>query len=69
MNKKRSFVSVDVAMNLLRPGARYQLTNQHFTLWDDPRPVPTWQEIVDTIEKMQAFEDSINTLYLEDYPK
>jgi len=34
------------------------------TRWEDPRPCPTWEEIQDTIEKIRAFEDSINTILL-----
>jgi hypothetical protein len=35
-----------------------------FTRWDDPRPCPTWEEVQDTMEKIQRFEDSINTVWL-----
>lgn len=57
---------IDIAIQLLRPGARFQISNTEFTEWHDPRPVPEWQEILDTVEKIRAFEDSINTIYLED---
>lgn len=57
---------VDIAMQLLRPGASFQMSNSEFIEWNDPRPMPTWQEILETVEKIRAFEDSINTIYLED---
>jgi len=55
---------VDTAMHLLRPGAKWEISNSHFTRWDDSRPCPTWEEVLDTMEKIKAFEDSINTIWL-----
>jgi hypothetical protein len=51
-------------MHMLRPGARWEISNNHFTLWEDPRPCPTWQEIEETMDKIKAFEDSIKTIWL-----
>jgi len=51
-------------MHLLRPGAKWEISNTMFTRWEDPRPCPTWQEVVETMEKIKAFEDSINTMWL-----
>lgn len=65
MNTSR-FAAIDVAISLLRPGARYQIGNSQFTIWDDPRPEPSWTEIMETVEKIRNFEQSINTIYLED---
>lgn len=56
---------IDTAMHLLRPGARWEITNNFFSLWDDPRPCPTMEEVHETMEKIRAFEDSINTIYTE----
>jgi hypothetical protein len=53
-------------MHLLRPGARWEITNNFFSLWDDPRPCPTMEEVHETMEKIRAFEDSINTIYTEE---
>ena len=55
---------IDTAMHLLRPGAKWEITNSHFSNWEDPRPCPTWQEVMETMEKIKAFEDSINTVWL-----
>lgn len=57
---------INTAMHLLRPGARWELNNTTFTIWDDPRPCPTWEEIKETMEKIKAFEESINTVWRED---
>ena len=62
--KAYQLVGIDVAMHLLRPGAKWEITNSYFSRWDDPRPCPTWEEVMDTVEKIKAFEDSINTILL-----
>jgi len=58
-------VGLDAAMHLLRPGAKWEWTGGvGFTRWEDPRPQPTKEEIDQTIDKIKAFEDSINTVWL-----
>lgn len=58
------FYGIDTAMFLLRPGAKWEWTGGvGFTRWDDPRPCPTKEEVEETIEKIKAFEESINTIY------
>ncbi len=59
-------VGIDTAMHLLRPGARWEITNNFFSVWDDPRPCPTMEEVNDTMEKIKAFEDSINTIWTDE---
>ncbi len=54
---------IDTAMHLLRPGARWEITNNHFSVWEDERDCPTMEEVHDTMEKIKAFEDSINTVW------
>lgn len=55
---------IDTAMHLLRPGAKWEISNTMFTRWEDPRPCPTWEEVVETMDKIKAFEDSINTVWM-----
>ena len=56
---------IDTAMHLLRPGAKWEWTGgAGFTRWDDPRPKPSVQEVEETMEKIKAFEESINTVWL-----
>lgn len=55
---------INTAMELLRPGAKWEISNRIITRWEDPRPMPTWEEIDATMEKIKAFEDSINTIWL-----
>ena len=51
-------------MHPLRLGAKWEISNTMFTRWEDPRPCPTWEEVVETMDKIKAFEESINTVWL-----
>jgi tRNA uridine 5-carbamoylmethylation protein Kti12 len=55
---------IDVAMQLLRPGAKWEISNTMFTRWEDPRPCPSWEEVVWVMDKIREFEDSIPTVWL-----
>ena len=55
---------IDTAMHMLRPGAKWEITNSAITRWDDPRPCPTIEEVFATMDKIKAFEDSIDTIWL-----
>jgi hypothetical protein len=57
-------VGIDTAMELLRPGAKWEISNTIFTRWEDPRPCPTIEEVFATIDKIREFEDSIQTVWL-----
>jgi hypothetical protein len=57
---------VDTAMHLLRPGAKWEISNSHISNWEDPRPCPTWEEVSETMEKIKAFEDSIDTIWTDE---
>ena len=57
---------INTAMHLLRPGARWEISNTEFTIWEDPRPCPTMEEVWETMEKIKTFEDSINTIWRDD---
>lgn len=63
--KAYQLVGIDTAMHLLRPGAKWEFTGGlGFTRWEDPRPCPSVEEVFETIEKIQKFEESINTILL-----
>lgn len=55
---------INTAMELLRPGAKWEISNTMFTRWEDPRPCPTWEEVQKTMEKIKVFEESIDTIWL-----
>ena len=57
---------IDTAMHLLRPGARWEITNNFFSVWEDPRPCPTMEEVHETMDKIKAIEDSINTVWTQE---
>lgn len=57
------FVGFDAAISLLRPKAKWKIDHGSF-VWEDPRPVPTKEEIEDTIRKIKDFEESINYILL-----
>lgn len=64
MRKTYTLFCVHNAISLLRPGAIYALSNMEFVQWDDPRPVPTREEIEETLMKLKHFEDSIECIEL-----
>ena len=64
-HKYFQMVGIDSAMHFLRPGAKWEWTGGvGFTRWEDPRPKPSVDEVMETIEKIRAFEESIDTIYL-----
>jgi len=65
-NKTYMLYGIDTAMHLLRPGAKWEISNTMFTRWEDPRPCPTMEEVLETMEKIKAFEDSINTIWTQE---
>jgi len=65
-NKIYQLYGIDTAMHLLRPGAKWEISNTMFTRWEDPRPCPTMEEVMETMEKIKAFEDSIDTIWTEE---
>lgn len=68
--KTYQLLGIDTAIHLLRPGAKWEWTGGlGFTQWDDPRPQPSVEEVMETIEKIKAFEDSINTILLPEQKK
>jgi len=61
--KQYQLYGIDTAMQLLRPNAKWEISNRTITRWEDARPGPTWYEIDATMEKIKAFEDSIPTIW------
>lgn len=60
---------IETAMHMLRPGAKWEISNTMFTRWEDPRPCPSMEEVMETMEKIKAFEDSINTIWTDEQVK
>ena len=57
---------IDIAMQLLRPNAKWEISNGVFTRWDDPRPCPSIEEVYWVMDKIREFEDSIPTVWLDE---
>jgi hypothetical protein len=58
------FFGIDVAMQMLRPGAKWEISNGVFTRWEDSRPCPSIEEVYWVMDKIKDFEESIPTIYL-----
>ena len=55
MNNGLQLVSVEAAIKLLRPEAKFELNNMIFTKWEHPLDPPSWDEINDMMEKIKEF--------------
>jgi hypothetical protein len=58
------FFGIDVAMQMLRPGAKWEISNGVFTRWEDSRPCPSIEEVYWVMDKIKEFEESIPTIWL-----
>jgi tRNA uridine 5-carbamoylmethylation protein Kti12 len=67
--KTYQLMGIDTAMHLLRPGAKWEISNREITRWEDPRPKPSWDEIMFTIEKIKELEDAVPTILLPEQQK
>ena len=65
-NKNYQFYGIEAAVQLLRPNAKWEITNDVFTQWDDPRPCPSMQEVFWVMDKIKEFENSIPTIWLDE---
>jgi hypothetical protein len=57
---------VNDAIESLRPGAMYQLSNTTFTKWWHHQDAPTWQEILDECERLKSL--AYKQCRAEEYP-
>ena len=57
---------IDSAMEMLRPGAKWEITNSTITRWEDDRPCPSIEELKEVQRKAREFEDSINTIWTKE---
>jgi hypothetical protein len=63
------YLGIDVAMELLRPGAKWEISNNMFTRWEDSRPCPSIDEVYWVMDKIKEFEDSIPTVWTDEQLK
>jgi len=57
---------INIAIELLRPKAKWEIYNNSFTKWEDPRPCPTIEEVHEVMELSKKFEDNVNTIWLSE---
>jgi hypothetical protein len=57
---------IDAAMQLLRPNAKWEISNGVFTRWDDPRPCPSIEEVYWVMDQIKEFEEKIPTIWLDE---
>ena len=57
---------IDIAMQLLRPNAKWEISNGVFTRWEDPRPCPSIEEVYWVMDKIKEFEEKIPTIWLDE---
>ena len=68
--KTYQLMGIDTAIHLLRPGAKWEWTGGvGFTRWEDPRPAPSVEEVMYTIEKIKELEDAVPTILLPEQQK
>ncbi len=63
-SKVYRYFGINTAMELLRPGAKWEISNNMFTRWEDQRPCPSMDEVNYVMEKIKEFEDAIPTIWL-----
>ena len=63
-DKTYKFAAIDIAMQMLRPGATFEISNTDIVRWDDDRPQPTTEEIQEMIQNIKNFEDAQSLLVL-----
>lgn len=59
------FYGLKTAIDLLRPNAKYETDGTKFLKWNDDRPCPSWEEVMETLDKLKTLEDSIKTVWLD----
>jgi len=54
MKKIYRFYGIDVAMQMLRPGAKWEISNNVFTRWDVPEQLEQQKQEEEELEKALA---------------
>jgi hypothetical protein len=63
------FCGINDAVEVLRPGASYEISNSSWSRWDDERPCPSMDEVKAVQAKLKELEDFANTIYTKDQLK
>ena len=57
---------IDSAVEMLRPGAKWEITNNYFSKWNDDRPQPSMEEVKKVQKLAKEFEDKLDTIWKEE---
>ena len=68
MKKQYELVSFDVALNLLRPRAKWKIDHGNLE-WLDSRPCPTMEDIENCLNKIKDLEESVDYVLLPEQEK
>ena len=60
---------IDSAIEMLRPSAKWEITNHHFSKWDDDRPQPSMEEVKKVQKLAREFEDKLDTIWTKEQLK
>jgi len=68
MTKEKIYrlTGIDSAIEMLRPGAKWEVTNSCFSRWDDDRPQPSMEEVKKVQQLAKEFEDKLDTIWTEE---
>lgn len=66
MEKIYRLTGIDSAVEMLRPGAKWEISNSHFSKWDDDRPQPSMEEVKEVQRLAKEFEDKLNTIWTKE---
>jgi hypothetical protein len=66
MEKIYRLTGIDSAVEMLRPGAKWEITNNYFSSWDDSRPQPSMEEVKEVQRLAKEFEDKLNTIWTKE---
>ena len=69
MEKIYRLTGLDSAVEMLRPSAKWEITNHHFSKWDDDRPQPSMEEVKKVQRLAREFEDKLDTIWTKEQLK
>jgi len=69
MEKIYRLTGLDSAVEMLRPSAKWEITNHHFSKWDDDRPQPSMEEVKKVQKLAKEFEDKLDTIWTKEQLK
>ena len=69
MEKIYRLTGLDSAVEMLRPSAKWEISNHHFSKWDDDRPQPSMEEVKKVQKLAKEFEDKLDTIWTKEQLK